>query len=92
MRTLLFTANAVLFSSLTFFATPAEARQKISLKQAEEVCLKRAIRFNRSSMGRDSGSPPPDIVDHRYRICVHSKSGQNPQRKLKVRGNNVTLN
>lgn len=91
MRHFVFTASALLVSSLTYLSSPAEARQRVSLEAAEQICLKEAKRFATSSFGRDYGTPPPDIIDHRYRICVYAKSGQNPQRRLKIRGFDLNL-
>ena len=81
---------AILLLSASW-ADIADARDRMSVAQAERECLKKAREFARQPHGRDFGTPPPDLVDHRFRLCVGGKSGQSPKSKLKIRGFNLSI-
>ena len=77
--------------ALLLVAAGADARN-LTVQQAEEVCLDRAERFATTpTWGVDSSTPPPTAVVDRFVLCVYAKSGQSAQRKLRVRGFDLTL-
>ena len=72
-------------------STPVAAKSKVSVQAAERICLKRVKRFAQTPYGRGADAPAPYQVRDRFRACVWAKSGGYPQRRLKVRGWNVSL-
>ena len=82
---------ALSFTVIAFGSTlPTMAKTKVSLAQAEAICLERAKRFASSTRSRDHSYPQPNQVKDRYRACVFANSGRYPSVKLIIRGTRVT--
>ncbi|MEM7440820.1 MAG: hypothetical protein AAF393_14565 [Pseudomonadota bacterium] len=83
---------SLLALSIAIFNLPAaaEARSKVGINQAENICIKRVQRQLEQSTAGDRGGLTPSQVNDRYRSCVWAKSGQYPRNRLKVRGFRVS--
>ena len=75
----------------TMIPMAGQARSKLTFDQAASVCTDRAVKFGRQPFGRFAQSPPPHLVQDKYRACVFANSGQYPTAKVQYRDSILTL-